>query len=386
MNIMFINHENSLGGASKSLLGIIDEFSKKEDINIKVVIPSDGRNELENELINRNIEYFKLKYYWWMVPNREEYRTTIYTIKKCLYYIWNYIQAIKLAKICKKSNIDIIHTNSSVINIGGLISRLTGVKHVWHIREFGEEDHNLRFLYDRDKSLKFICRNSAKVIAISESIYNKYESIFTNGKMEVIYNGVNVKNVIEKREKKKEESINILLAGALKESKGQECAILAIKELVKDNYNVTLSLAGKDENNYENKLKELVSKLHLEKNVKFLGFLNSLDKIREDMDLELVCSKKEAFGRVTVEAMMNMNPVIGADTGATVELIKEGYNGLLYRENDEIDLANKIKVLIDDPILRKKIGERGKKFAEENFTSEINACRIYNLYREIINI
>lgn len=46
--------------------------------------------------------------------------------------------------------------------------------------------------------------------------------------------------------------------------------------------------------------------------------------MRKKIDVELVCSRSEAFGRVTIESMMSSNPVIGANTGGTKELIIEG--------------------------------------------------------------
>ena len=107
-------------------------------------------------------------------------------------------------------------------------------------------------------------------------------------------------------------------------------------------------------------------------------------EIRKNMDLELVCSRCEAFGRVTIEAMMSMIPVIGANTGGTKELIKQGYNGLLYEKGDFEDLANKIEELYKD---RSKIREMGKNAYDysKGFTSERNAINIYNIYEKIVN-
>ena len=49
-----------------------------------------------------------------------------------------------------------------------------------------------------------------------------------------------------------------------------------------------------------------------------------------DADVALMCSSSEAFGRTTVEAMKLGRPVIGADAGGTAELVRDGWNGLLY--------------------------------------------------------
>ena len=50
----------------------------------------------------------------------------------------------------------------------------------------------------------------------------------------------------------------------------------------------------------------------------------------EQADIGLTCSRNEAFGRTTVEALLMGKPVIGTNTGGTVDLISDGVDGLLY--------------------------------------------------------
>ena len=101
------------------------------------------------------------------------------------------------------------------------------------------------------------------------------------------------------------------------------------------------------------------------------------------MDLELVCSQNEAFGRVTVEAMMNMNPVIGADRGATKELIRDKYNGLLYKEGDYIDLANKIEEVYNLKDKGRYMGVNGRKYVIRYYSSKTNCKNILKVYDSI---
>ena len=49
----------------------------------------------------------------------------------------------------------------------------------------------------------------------------------------------------------------------------------------------------------------------------------------------LMCSKNEAMGRVTVEALFNGCPVIGYDGGGTPEIIKDGINGFLFKTPEQ---------------------------------------------------
>lgn len=68
-----------------------------------------------------------------------------------------------------------------------------------------------------------------------------------------------------------------------------------------------------------------------------------MPEIRKNVDIEIVSSKQEAFGKITVEAMMGQIPVIGSNSGGTKELIKHNQNGLLFESGNADDLAKKIE-------------------------------------------
>jgi len=87
-------------------------------------------------------------------------------------------------------------------------------------------------------------------------------------------------------------------------------------------------------------------------------------------DLVVVCSRDEAFGRVTVEAMKAGKPVIGARSGGTAELIREGENGLLYTPGEVAELAGAIRRVAHDRILAGRLAECGRGWASETFTSD----------------
>ena len=97
----------------------------------------------------------------------------------------------------------------------------------------------------------------------------------------------------------------------------------------------------------------------------------------------LVCSKYEAFGRVTVEAMMAGCLVIGANSGGTIELIEDGSTGVLFESGDYVDLVNKMIYVIENKNNAKKIAKNGRNVALQCFTALINASNIRNLYLDI---
>ncbi|MFC2099076.1 glycosyltransferase, partial [Bacteroidota bacterium] len=89
-----------------------------------------------------------------------------------------------------------------------------------------------------------------------------------------------------------------------------------------------------------------------------------------------------SLGRGSLKATIYMAggiPVVCSSIGENTKIIKDGNNGLLADDTDE--WFEKLSLLIENPILRKKIGENGNKYAATNFS--INNC--LNHFLEIID-
>ena len=106
---------------------------------------------------------------------------------------------------------------------------------------------------------------------------------------------------------------------------------------------------------------------------------------KEKIDIELVCSKAEAFGRGIIEAMANGNPIIGSDTAGAKELIRDGETGYLYNQGDARDLASKIEILIRKPELIQRMGQNGRETFMQHF--QISTCvqKIESVYKELLD-
>ena len=99
-----------------------------------------------------------------------------------------------------------------------------------------------------------------------------------------------------------------------------------------------------------------------------------------------MCSHREAFGRVTVEAMKMGKPVVGAAIDATKELIQDGCNGLLYRVGDANDLAQKIGTLYHDREKLAVMSERARTWALDRFTTRRYSNDLRAIFEEALSI
>ena len=285
---------------------------------------------------------------------------------------------MKIRKKIKKMNIDVIHSNTSVIDVGAKVAKQLGIKHVWHFREFTGK--HLSFI--KKDPYKFINNNTDRVIYISKSIQSFYNNNIDKKISRLVYDGV-PSNFIIKKDYKIPDEIKFLLVGTLEENKGQKLAIDAANFLNENGIsNFKLILAGGNPNNYKSELEEMIDNYNLKNIVDFAGFVKDIKKLRKEVDVELMCAPSEAFGLVTVEGMLAGNVVIGSNSGATPEIIGEN-NKLLYQLNNYKDLANKMKYIISNKDKIKSIGIELQKKAINNFSSKQHCDNVISIYEEL---
>lgn len=179
--------------------------------------------------------------------------------------------------------------------------------------------------------------------------------------------------------------INLAIVGSINRSKGQDQAIKACEILIEEGIdNINLRIAGK-ESEYVNFLRNYVGSKNLDKWIQFIGPQSDIKQLYRDTDIVLMCSQSEAFGRVTVEAMMSGCLVIGANSGGTMELVSDNETGLLYTSGDYSDLAAKIRLALKYPDRMRDIAKQGQSKMLNEMTAQNNAFRINELYREIVS-
>lgn len=376
MNILLIIHEKNLNGASKSILNLIDELGGRHTF---YVVSPYNEGPVAEELKTRGITVFYHPIKRWVRKMPEStIRWKAIRIKWATYNrFYNLWQAVRLSKEIKDLRIDLIHTNTSVVNLGALLTGITGIPHVWHIREFGKEDFDLYPLVGERKFFEVINQRSVQVIAVSNALAAKYRPHINEGKLKTIHNGVGRENLYEHCEYKDDGPFEFLISGTIQPGKGMDVAVKAAGELVRRGIrNFRLSVAGAGEDGW---LKDLFQ--GQDAYVRFLGRVSDMPTLRKKMDVELVCSRCEAFGRVTAEGMMGGLPVIGSNTGGTLELIRDGETGLLFRQGDYMELADKMEYLIRTPGEIMRMGLNAQKYASGHFSIERCAAEVEEVYR-----
>lgn len=78
-------------------------------------------------------------------------------------------------------------------------------------------------------------------------------------------------------------------------------------------------------------------------------------------------------------------PVIGARSGGTMELIRDGFNGFLYTPGNYKELAEKIQYLYENDDHAQRMGENGYQWASKQFTRDRYGEEVLAILREVVS-
>ena len=117
--------------------------------------------------------------------------------------------------------------------------------------------------------------------------------------------------------------------------------------------------------------------------VTFLGAVPDPWTLLERVDVLLVPSRREPWGRVAAEAQLMGRPVVAARAGGLPEIVDDGVDGLLYEPGNIDELERCLRRLIDDPALRRRFGQAGRSKAA-NYDPEVNAAHVAAALRLLV--
>lgn len=140
----------------------------------------------------------------------------------------------------------------------------------------------------------------------------------------------------------------------------------------------TLELVGgtaeKSQESYKSKIINYIKNNNLSNRVKLLGEIKNVSEKLQEADIFAFPSAFEGMPLALTEAMAAGLPAIGYKSCPSVnELIVDGVNGFLCEDGID-DFAEKLKILMQDAVLRKKMGQNAresmKQFAPEKIWDE----------------
>ena len=365
-----------MGGAAFAVCSLMLDMKRR--YNLEPVLLTKKDSEFSQLCRQNGIEVIVQHYYAWTSGGNKLVHKLKNNIKKFLNMI--YFRR-KVFSCLQGQHFDIIHTNSSITDMGDTIAQKYSIPHVWHLRESG-----YYYAYPDEYVMAKHAHANANIV-ISGSNYDVYvnqRKLCNPANTRIIYDGVDISAPYEKRTPS-HEHINFCMSGNFNPIKNQMMAVKACEKFRALTDSFTLHLIGTDTNNYAKSVKDFVRTHGLEDCVKFWGYRSDIGERLHDMDVGLMLSTREGFGRVTVEYMLNYMPVIGVNSGATPEIVIDGETGYICPLDDTDKLAELMHKFITNPELIPAMGNNGRERAVANFSLERNTDEIYSLYQEILS-
>lgn len=365
--VLFVSHSGGLAGAERSLLELVCSLGQRHWAPV-VVIPYGG--PLEEALARESIPFFKIPYMWWITrPSKLLLRSRL--TAAVVHLIVNYAAAAIITWRFRTANVGLVYSNTIVCPVGALVARRLAVPHLWHVREFVHEDISADYALGTVRSMALVRQTGNRVVCNSKAVHDKMARYLEPSVLQVIYNGVladDDNDVGHKRHPPTGNELDLCIVGTVAPGKRQEDAINAVGILARRGIPAVLHVVGTGTRDYADFLHELARSNGVEGSIRFEGYVPDPSRFYATADIALVCSRFEAFGRVAVEALATGTPVIAADAGGILEVIRDGETGLLYPVGDAGALANRIEALRASPDLWRQLSTHGRESVYDRFT------------------
>lgn len=370
-NILYLNKVAEIGGAEVSLQTLVESL-KGSDYRPVVVLGQNGPL------------YQRL--------NKLDIKVYVYPLDTC--HLNNPIPFLRtilfLRRLIRQEGIKLIHSNTLWDNQYGVISaKLEMIPHILHVRGFSKNQYLWKHFYNLGS------------MAICNSEYTRKQFINWSGfrkRVEVIYNGIDT-TLFKPDPKKREETRNhygirevdfvMGMAGRLTEEKGQLPLLKALIPIMRKNRNYKFLVAGDTkihpEPDYCEQIKTLTEENQLGEQVFLVGFVEDMPAFYNAIDLFLLPSFREPFGRVLVEAMATEKPVIASMVDGVPEIISENSNnGFLINSGDWDSWLQRITYLANNPPLAMDVGREGRKRVEKHFSLAKQTKEIEKIYNSLL--
>ena len=385
MKVLYVNHTSRMSGAEHSLLELLAGLPYEVD---PVVACPEGEfaeqvRELAVPIAPLPGTGVSFRLHPWHTP-------------------WGLVQlgaaAATLRRIAHAYDIRLIHANSIRSGlVSGLASSAGGPPAIVHVRDCMPPGRTA------DLVRGFLRPRVACVFANSRYTADNFADGAPKPPVRVVYNAVDVERFdparIERAEVRRALELDdgALVLGVVSQItpwKAQDDAIRILAALRRGGLNARLLVVGDakfvfgsiryDNEAFERSLRTLVRRLGVEPYVDFLGDRRDVPEILRALDLVLVPSWEEPFGRVVIEAMAMRVPVVATDIGGPQEILRGEDAGLLLPPREPERWATEAARLLNEPDRRAAMGDQGRRIVSERFVRASHVDAVVNGYGAVL--
>ncbi|MGO9489075.1 MAG: glycosyltransferase family 4 protein [Solirubrobacteraceae bacterium] len=374
MKVLYVNHTAAISGGERSLLELLAALP--EDLQARVAAPA---GPLRDAVLDLSVPVTPI------TGTAGSLRLHPLHTPRALAEMAR--AAVQVRSAASRMGADIVHANSIRSGIVTALAPMGGVASVVHVRDC------LPAGAVSSATLRLIAARATTVVANSRYTAASVTAAAPRAQVEVVHNGVDLARFDPARIGREAARLRLssidgfqadrLLLGVVAQLspwKGQDTAIEALSLLRRQGIDAHLLLIGSakfvaastryDNEAYLRRLHELADCAGLGDRVSFLGEREDVPELIRALDLLLLPSWEEPFGRAVIEAMALEVPVLATNVGGPAEIVEDGVQGLLLAPRRPEAWAEAAGALAADPERRVQMGRAGRRLAEQRFGLE----------------
>ena len=385
MRVLYVNHTAEVSGGERSLLTLLEALGPR--VSAVVATPP---GPLKRELERIGIPTVPI--------TGTAGSLRLHALHTPVALAQMSAAAAQLHRAARAHRAELIHANSiraGVVLAAGRPSRTAAVAHVRDCLPPGAVS---------SATLRLIARRASVVIANSDYTARSVRAVSPRASLQVVHNPVDVRRFDPARIDRDraraalgaagERRVLLGVVAQLSPWKGQDTAVEALGLLAASGVDAHLLLIGSakfvasatrfDNEAYVAGLKARIAELQIGDRVSWLGEREDVPELMRALDMLLLPSQEEPFGRALIEAMALGVPVLATEVGGPPEIIQDGVQGRLLAPGEPRAWADAVADISAHPDRAREMGRAGRLRVEQAFTPEHHAAAVMSVYERAL--
>ncbi len=306
----------------------------------------------------------------------------------------------KIRRVIAEEGYDKVNTHLAKASVLGRIAakkeRVGLVMHGLHGTTFPDSINKLKRLFFREIE-KYYAKYTDKFISVGNDIKDKYlkAGIGKRDQYHVVRSGIVFKGTETairlsdgNRERLKRslgiesEDVVVGMVAKLEERKAYKYFIEAAAELVRHKNNLKFLIVGHGDE--KERLKIMVKDKHLEDHIIITGYRTDVAKVISIFDIAVLTSLWEGLPEVLVQAATLSKPVVTFDVDDAREVVHDSLNVVILSIKDVEELVTKIRLLLDDEVLKSRMGIASEDIVDRSCSVENMVKRTWQVYETAV--
>ncbi len=385
MKVLYVNHTAEISGAERSLLGLLGALP--DSVQAWAAVPP---GQLAVALERQGVPVSAI------AGTAGSLRLHPLHTPRALGEMSR--AAVQVRLLARRRRAEVVHANSIRAGLVLGLGRLAPAATVVHVRDC------LPAGLVSTASMRLIAATATTVVANSHYTARSVQAAAPGAHLEVVHNAVDLERWDPARIDRARARARLGAAGErelllgvvaqLSPWKGQDTAIEALRLLREEGIDAHLLLIGSakfvaratrfDNEAYVAGLRAQIARAGLGDRVSLLGEREDVPELMRALDVLLLPSLEEPFGRAVIEAMALGVPVLATNVGGPAEIIDDGREGYLLAPRDAGAWAQAIARIAVSPDRGAALGLAGRRRAQRDFSLEQHARAMLDVYERAV--